>query len=265
MQNSNQIARLSAKARHILADGSTPIALFLDVDGTLLEIAPTPTGVAVPDGLTDLLAHIANGLDGALAILTGRQLTEIDALLTPLKLVGAGVHGAELRTQPGGPINSTAAVIPQQLIDEVVKAARMRPGVLVEPKGPGLAIHYRNAPDLKPVLAAELADCLNRHRDGNGNDLVLCEGRKLFEIVPNGLSKGTALTTIAELPQFRGRMPIMIGDDVGDEPAIAAAERLGGTGLKVLGEHFRDRAFDLDGPKSVLAWLQRLDEQLQSG
>lgn len=264
MQESHRIEQPSSAAKQLLADDPAKIALFLDVDGTLIEIAPTPDGVVVPDGLTDLLARLAKGLDGALAILTGRQLSEIDELLAPLELAGSGVHGSELRTGAGEHIASAAGTIPQELIDELNQHARAWPGVIIEPKGPGLAIHYRQAPDLKPVLAAQLHDSVAQHRDGASNDLVLCEGRKLFEIVPSGHSKGTALAALAALPQFRGRRPVMIGDDIGDEPAFAAAQRLGGIGLKVGGEHFGHTEFDFSGPEDVKAWLEQLAIRLRS-
>jgi trehalose 6-phosphate phosphatase len=92
----------------------------------------------------------------------------------------------------------------------------------------------------------------------------LCPGRKLFEIIPRGHSKGTALETLAALPPFHGRRPIMIGDDVGDEPAIAAAMRLGGYGLRVAGEHFGTAHADLAGPRSVFAWLEQLAQRLDA-
>jgi trehalose 6-phosphate phosphatase len=247
----------------LLADDPGKYALFLDVDGTLVEIAPTPDDVVVPPGLAELVVRTAAGLNGALAIVTGRQLSEIDSLLTPAKPVGAGVHGTELRTQAGGPITTIAASIPHELIAELTELARNWPGVIVEPKGQGLAIHYRQAPALKREIEKELLARLESHRNEYSNDLVLCDGRKLFEIVPAGNSKGTALASLVELPQFRGRIPIMIGDDVGDEPAFAAAERLGGVGLRVGGEHFGHTNVDLDGPKDVVAWLTQLSDKLK--
>lgn len=262
MQQSNRIKARSSPAMEILADTKAKRALFLDVDGTLLDIAPTPEQVVVPPGLVELLLRVCEGLGGAMAILTGRQLAEIDELLAPAKFVGAGVHGAELRTTLGGPITSVAASVPQTLVDELTELAKRWPGVLVEPKGPGLAIHYRQVPELRGVIEAELKARLERHRNDTCNDLVLSEGRKLYEVIPAGHSKGTALTTIAALPQFRDRTPIMIGDDVGDEPAFAAAESLGGAGLRVAGEHFGRTGVDLEGPQGVLAWLTRLAQRL---
>ena len=235
-------------------------ALFLDCDGTLLDIALSPGSVTVPAGLVELLVRVSKRLDGALAILSGRQLAEIDHLLAPAKLIGAGVHGGELRTTLGGPITQVATSLPNSLVERVADVSRRMPGIIAEPKGPGLAVHYRLAPDMKEAVEAVLRTILS----GYDGALVLCPGRKLFEIIPRGHSKGTALETLAALPTFHGRRPIMIGDDVGDEPAIAAAMRLGGYGLRVAGEHFGPARADLAGPRSVLAWLEELAQRLDA-
>ncbi|MGI9404281.1 MAG: trehalose-phosphatase, partial [Hyphomicrobium sp.] len=145
-----------ARASDILADTSTKYALFLDVDGTLLDIAATPDAVVVPEGLAKLLGRLSERLDGALAIITGRRLQDIDTLLAPEKLVGAGVHGAELRTAPGGVITPVAKPIPKALVAELTRMVQSWAGVFAECKGPGLAIHYRQAPALESEIEAAL-------------------------------------------------------------------------------------------------------------
>jgi trehalose 6-phosphate phosphatase len=246
-------------ARDLSALDASAWALFLDVDGTLLNIALTPDQVAVPPGLVELLVRVSKALGGAMAILTGRQLAEIDELLAPAQLVGAGVHGTELRTTPAGAITRVANVLPPSLIHDVTALAHGTPGIIAEAKGPGLAVHYRLAPDLKPMVERDLRALLK----GYGDNLVLCPGRKLFEISPAGHSKGTALETIAALPTFAGRRPLMIGDDIGDEPALIAAERLGGAGLRVAGEHFGLRECELQSPQEVVDWLRRLADRIE--
>jgi trehalose 6-phosphate phosphatase len=233
-------------------------ALFLDCDGTLLDIAPTPNEVVVPAKLVETLVRIYKGLGGALAILTGRQLAEIDTLMKPAMFVGSGVHGGELRTTTGGAIARVATSLPASLVEEVIRRAQKLPGIIAEPKGPGLAVHYRLAPHLKDALEAELRGLLTQYPEG----LVLCHGRKLFEIIPAGHSKGTALETILALPEFAGRSPIMIGDDMGDIPAFAAARRHGGVGLRVAGEQF-GQDVEMESPQRVFAWLTRFAELVE--
>jgi trehalose 6-phosphate phosphatase len=259
LQHGHRI-ELRSPATDILADAPSQWALFLDVDGTLLDIALTPGLVVVPRGLTELLVRISKGLDGAMAILTGRQLSEIDVLLAPARFVGGGVHGSELRMTPTEAITRVANVLPPSLIRAVDVLVRDMPGILAEPKGPGLAVHYRLAPDLQGLVEARLRVLLADYADS----LVLCPGRKLFEIIPAGHSKGTALELFAAMPAFAERRPLMIGDDVGDEPALRAAERLGGTGLRVAGEHFGSTKCDFLGPKSVIEWLNRFADRIEA-
>jgi trehalose 6-phosphate phosphatase len=119
-------------------------------------------------------------------------------------------------------------------------------------------VHYRNAPLAQRTLESEVAALVA----SSSYDLVLRKGRKVLEAVPRGYSKGTALNAIVASAPFKGRRPIMIGDDVGDESAFAAAERLGGVGLRVAGEHFSLREADFAGVESVRAWLRVLSERL---
>jgi len=233
-------------------------ALFVDIDGTLLSVAPTPDGVSVPAGLVELLDGLTRGLAGALAILTGRRIADADRLFAPLKLVAAGVHGTELRSERGGPIATLAAAIPADVMEAMRTIAGMASGILVEEKGCGVAVHYRNAPLAQRALETEVAAIIA----ASSYDLVLRKGRKVLEAVPSGYSKGTALAALLLRPPFKGRRPVMVGDDVGDEPAFAAAERLGGMALRVAGEHFDERAADFAGVAGVHAWLEALAGRL---
>jgi trehalose 6-phosphate phosphatase len=232
--------------------------LFVDIDGTLLSVAPTPDGVTVPAGLVELLDGLANGLAGALAILTGRRIVDADRLFAPLKLVASGVHGTELRSERGGPIATLAPAIPGDVIEAMHTIAGMASGILVEEKGCGVAVHYRNAPLARRALETEVAAIIA----ASSYDLVLRKGRKVLEAVPSGYSKGTALATLLSRPPFKGRRPVMVGDDVGDESAFIAAERLGGMALRVAGEHFDKRAADFAGVAAVHAWLKALAGRL---
>ena len=249
---------VSGKAGAVLADPDQ-WALFIDIDGTLLGVAPTPDAVAVPAGLVPMLDSVARGLGSAMAILTGRRVADADRLFAPLELVASGVHGTELRSERGGPVDTLAQPIPSEVVQAMNNIASIASGILVEQKGCGVAVHYRNAPLARRALETELAAIVA----ASSYDLVLREGRKVLEAVPSGYSKGTALNTLILRPPFKGRRPVMVGDDVGDESAFLAAEKLGGLGLRVAGEHYDSRAADFDGVGSVRAWLKALAGRLE--
>jgi trehalose 6-phosphate phosphatase len=235
-------------------------ALFLDMDGTLLEMAPSPEAVRIPSGLPVLLQNLSDGLGGALAILTGRQIVEVDRILDPLRLAASGVHGAQFRRSPEHEIETCSPELPPELVAQLVALEGKMPGIRAEAKGPGFAVHYRVVPHVQGELERQLRALLVDY----ASSVVLSRGRKIFEIVPIGQTKGTALVSFCELPRFKGRRPVMIGDDVGDEPAFAAAARLGGMGLRVAGEHFGRDAANLDGPADVHQLLTRVLERLQA-
>jgi trehalose 6-phosphate phosphatase len=225
-------------------------ALFVDIDGTLLDMAPAPDAVEVPRGLVDTLARLKLRFGGAIALITGRRIADADRFFAPLKLAALGVHGTEARTEPRGRTAMLGEVAPRDLARAVHDIAGTLPGVLVEDKGAGLAVHYRHAPDARPALELELRRLVTRwERFG------VRPGRRVLEVLPRTHSKGTGLARLMELPVFRGRRPVVIGDDHGDEPALRVAERLGGIGLRVAGEHFRKDDAEFDNPASVRAWL----------
>lgn len=236
-----------------LVDPATT-ALFLDIDGTLLDMAPTPSSVAIPTQLIELLRQTHEVFNGAVAILTGRQISEADNLLYPLRLVGSGVHGCEIRRENEGTIVSQPSSIDEDLLTALFALVPAIPGVVVEPKGPGVAVHYR----LAPLRRREIESRVRGLVADRTSKLVVSVGRMVIEIIPPGRSKGTALETILALPPFLGRTPVMIGDDVGDEPAFAIAAHCGGAGLKVAGEHFDRDVADFGGPADVRAWLGKL-------
>jgi trehalose 6-phosphate phosphatase len=242
----------------LLLEDPNEWGLFLDLDGTLLDVAETPDGVSVPNGLVPLLGRVAEGLEGAVGIISGRHLSDIDRFLAPLKLVAAGVHGSELRTTADGEIQDVAQPLPAGLVEAVNGLRHLAPGIQVEPKRSSIAVHYRAAPAAGPAIEA----MLRRLLDHGPDHLIVCSGRKVFEVVPAHISKGTTLETLVRLPAFRSRRPIMIGDDVSDESALEAAARLGGLGLKVAGEHFAKETAHFEGPAHVRAWLRDLAERL---
>lgn len=237
-----------------LVSSDEPVALFLDIDGTLLDVALTPSTVHVPPMLPELLQSLSARLSGALAIITGRPLAEADRLLSPSRFIGAGVHGGQMRLSVEGEIETLTPSFNPALQADIRKIAHELPGVVFEDKGSGIALHYRLAPDLQEPLTLLLESLLPLYPD----QFKICGGRKVVEILPVGFSKGRALRSIAALPQFANRIPVMVGDDISDVDAFQAAEDLSGFGLRVAGENFVKDEASFQGPTDVLSWLQVL-------
>jgi trehalose 6-phosphate phosphatase len=237
-----------------LIASEAPVALFLDIDGTLLDVALTPSSVHVPPILPALLDTLSSRLSGALAIITGRPLSEADRLMRPSKFVGAGVHGAQMRLSTDGRIEMLTSNFDPALRTEIKTIVEDLPGVVFEDKGGGLALHYRLVPAIEPSLMRLLEALLAKYPD----QFTIFGGRKVVEILPIGFSKGRALRMLASLPQFANRIPVMIGDDIADVDAFHAAEEADGFGLKVAGENFSKEESSFQGPADVLNWLQML-------
>jgi trehalose 6-phosphate phosphatase len=235
-----------------LLSSNAPVALFLDIDGTLLDVALTPSSVHVPPILPGLLDALSVRFRGALAIITGRPLSEADRLLQPSRFVGAGVHGGQMRFTATGNIERLTPDFDPGLLSSVKKIVRDLPGVVFEDKGSGIALHYRLVPDLQQPLMNLLEALLPLYPD----QFKICGGRKVVEVLPIGFSKGRALNRITALPPFANKTPVMIGDDISDIDAFNAAEDLGGYGLRVAGENFSPQESSFGGPADVVAWLQ---------
>jgi trehalose 6-phosphate phosphatase len=189
--------------------------------------------------------------DGAVGILTGRTIADADRLLAPSRLSTAGVHGAELRIQPDGDIVKLLAPIDPALIEEVEKLYRLSPNLIIENKGRGVAVHFRQVPEAGPAINAALTKLVQRSH----GKVELRSGRMVCEIVAAGVSKEKALEHLLAMPPFHRCRPVMIGDDRTDEAAIALAARRGGCGLKVCGEHFGAEECHFDDPAQVRSWL----------
>lgn len=211
-------------------DFSRTFAIFLDFDGTLVDLAPRPDAVQVSDTLRTLVASLSQAADGALAIVTGREIAVIDAFLSPLTLPVAGLHGAERRS-PDGRIDR---LTPDRPALDTMRAAldgfaSRHQGVLLEDKGLCLALHTRSRPELLTAAEAAVATAAAPYLDRY--DIQL--GKQVVEVRPRGIDKGAAIAAFLAAPPFCGRRPIFVGDDRTDEPGFAAAEAAGGFGIKI--------------------------------
>ncbi len=204
-------------------------ALFLDIDGTLLDIADSPDRVHVPARLLDDLQAAEKHLNGALALISGRPISEIDKLFAPLELAAAGQHGSEWRPVPGAAPQAVAeAPLPAGLHAAAAKLGNLHPGIVVERKSHALAVHYRNAPDFGSEIGGRLAAAMSGY-DG----LMLLHGKAVWEIKDAQQSKGTAVALFMRQPAFADRVAVFVGDDRTDEDGFHAVEGLGGLAIPV--------------------------------
>ena len=234
-------------------------ALFLDVDGTLLEIAPAPGAVTVPDGLPDTLIQVARLLDNAVALVSGRTVNDLDKLFRRLPIAEAGQHGSEIRWPDGhAEYFGTGDSGLSALLEPILRFAQVRPGLMVEDKGQTIAVHCRQAPQYQTEIAAFLADLVN----GKDAWLDVMSGRLVVELKPRGVSKRTAVERLMRSAPFAGRLPIFIGDDTTDEDGFAAARDLGGHGIRIglTGESIA--SFRLPDPKAVRRFLGEIIRHL---
>lgn len=206
-------------------------ALFLDFDGTLVDIAPRPDIVQVHSSLVGILHGIYQMFSGAVAIVSGRCVADIDSLIAPLVLPVAGEHGAQWRSPQSDFFELDDAAFAPTL-KPILQAAQVlvqhHDTLLLERKIVGFALHYRMAPALYTLCWNTLAPMVRRT-----SILALMRGKYVMEVVPSAVDKGTAISSLMQLPPFLGRTPIFIGDDVTDEAGFAAVQGAGGYGIKV--------------------------------
>lgn len=232
------------------------IALFLDVDGTLLEIEREPGAVHVPARLCEILADLEEALDEALALVSGRSLQQLDQLFSPLRLSAAGLHGLERR-------NLRSEVVRAKLEPAALEAARARlsafadrhEGVLLEDKGLTLALHYRNAPEQQSAAARAVGEAVAASHGALG----LLEGKMVYELKPPGCDKGQAIAAFMREAPFAGRQAVFAGDDVTDEAGFAIVNQLSGLSIRI-GVDDRSSAarHGLDDVSAMQAWLSDL-------
>lgn len=223
-------------------------ALFFDIDGTLLDIATSPDAVVVPPTLRDNLAALHRAL-GAVALVSGRSLSTIDALFAPLVLPAAGQHGAERRISQERTVISPLPAL-RALVAPLQQFAAAHPGILIEDKGGSIAIHYRAAPTLAGQVTA-LADRLA----ASDTALEAMPARMAVDLKPRAVSKGAAIAWFLDRPPFAGRVPVFVGDDTTDESGFAAVNERGGHSVHVGGSRETGARFSLKTSSAVREWV----------
>lgn len=224
-------------------------ALFLDLDGTLAPFAPTPEGVAPEPRRTALLRAAGQRLGGRLAVVSGREIASVDRIVERAVLAVAGVHGLERRDGAGRLTRTPPHPELVRAGDVLQTFADSRPGVLVERKALGVAVHVRNAPEAEDearALARRLAE---------DTGLILQDGNKVAELRTPGADKGDALRAFMAEPPFAGAVPVFVGDDLTDEHGFQALGALGGWGVLVGPPRATAATSRLDSPAAVLDWL----------
>jgi len=234
-------------------------AILLDIDGTILDLAPSPQQVWVPTGLRQTLARLDTLTGGALALVSGRSLHDIDLIFSPLELAAIGGHGAELRAVAGTKPVMRAPPLSAALKRRLAGISELGPGILAEDKGYSLALHFRLAPEKgEAVHTAVDRICAALPPD----TVEILPGKLVVEIKPTGVNKANAVCELMNCAPFADRNPIFIGDDTTDEPVFGVISQFGGLGFSV-GRVVPDISGHFEKPESVRAWLARIANQGQ--
>lgn len=238
-----------------LPEPSPDWALFLDFDGCIVDIAPTPDSVDVPDGLPSLLVTLREALGGAVAIVSGRPIEQIDGYLGTAVPAVAGLHGLERRTADGGIVRP---LLPRNdlhgLRAQLRAFAGEHPGILVEDKKFTVALHYRLAPSLQDACR----DVVNAALEDTPQGWQVIEGRCVLEIRPCEFTKGTAIEAFMDEAPFRGRTPVFCGDDITDEDGFEVVNARGGVSIRVGKGAATRAAVQVDMVGDLLDWLTRV-------
>ena len=238
-----------------LAPSLSSTAFLLDIDGTLLELAPTPRDVVVPPRLPETLRSLYERTSGALALVSGRSLTDIDVIFAPLQFPAVGGHGAEMRLSlETEAVASRAPPMDNDLKKRFTAIAALSPGIIIEDKGYSIALHYRLAPQFERTIYEAVSAIRS---DLPGAPFEVLPGKSVCEIKPVGFTKATGVRELMKHAPFAGRLPLFIGDDVTDESVFEIMPSYKGVSFSV-----GRQAHGVDGhfgtPKDVRAWLAQL-------
>lgn len=248
-------AAAAAQARRAPPPPADDWALFLDVDGCLLELADTPDAVVVPPGLRETLEGLQRRLDGAFALVSGRTIAALDRLFAPSRFNAVGMHGVERRHPAVGEAVARAPEVLSDVRTAAQRLASVYEGALVEDKGAALALHWRRAPDAEPALLAFAAHALERLPGYR-----LQQGRQVVELYPGhpdggDVDKGAAIAALLDTAPFRGRLPVFAGDDLTDEHGFDVVNARDGLSVVVGDRRPSAARWHLRDPAAVRAWL----------
>jgi trehalose 6-phosphate phosphatase len=240
---------------HHLVPRLAEIAILLDIDGTLLDFAPTPRDACVPSGLLRILNGLLANTQGALALVSGRSLWDIDDLFAPARFPAVAGHGAEIRVAAASDaVAIRAEPLEAELKRRLAAIAKLAPGILIEDKGYSLALHYRLAPQAEKaiyaavsLIEAELSDTV----------IEVLPGKCVCEVKRAGFTKASGVRELMAQEPFSGRRPLFVGDDVTDESAFAIMPEFGGIAFSV-GKEARGVAGHFNAPSDVREFLARL-------
>ena len=227
-------------------------AFFFDVDGTLLDLRERPDDVVADSALRALLSALADASDGAVALVSGRSLADLDRIFDPLRLPCAALHGATIRF-PNGAVQPPPKGAMDRARPDVTRYVADRPGLMLEDKGATLAVHYRQRPELGADLVAYLSDF------GPGRDLAVQEGKLVVELKPTGADKGRAIAALMRHAPFAGRTPAFFGDDLTDEDGFGFVNSVGGVSCRIgLADAPTQARLHLPDPAAMRATLRVL-------
>ncbi len=245
---------MSNRAPSLTAD-LDQFAILLDVDGTILDLAPTPREVFVSHALRDTLARLWQRTGGAVAFVSGRPVSELDLIFSPLQLPAIGGHGAELRAAAGAaPEAPRLPPLDPSVKRQFAAIAEAGPGIVLEDKGYSLALHYRLAPDKEDMVRAAAAEICAGVRVPS---IELLPGKFVVEIKQAGFSKATAVRELMTYPPFAQRRPIFIGDDVTDLGVFEILPDFDGIGVSV-GRTVPGVPACFERPTDVRHWLEQI-------
>ncbi len=234
--------------------GPHELAIFLDLDGTLAPIQPTPGQAGIPPSTINILQRLYAACARSVAIVSGRDAADIDRMLAPLRVPYAALHGARLKGPDGRIVSiSVRQEVLAEIIGHIEIGAASLPGTLIERKTLSVALHYRNAPQFEDAAQRLAAGALN----GHGADFEVQQGKMVVEIKPRAASKGTAIEHFMNIAPFRGRIPLFAGDDLTDESAFRAVNAMNGISIKI-GTGPTQARWRLDDPAALSAWLGSL-------